>query len=110
MAVFIIHRAARGEGYQFTLESSQGEALLMSEVYEDFETCWHDVEPIRIYAPLESRYERINRIHEYTFWLKSANQKLIARSARKYASAASRDQAIERAKWEAPLANVRIEN
>ena len=106
MATFYIDKDVRGE-YRYILKDNNNEVILRdSEGHSTKQACEKSIAAVKVNAPFDERYDRINNPPDYSFTLKAANHERIGVSET-YMSAYNRDRAIENVKHEAPSAPVK---
>ena len=102
---YTVFRSLENNQYYYRLRSGNGEIILSSEGYIAKSSCLYAIDSVRINAPIDSRYERNDRIGNYTFNLKAANGEIIGRSE-SYTSSGARENGIAAVKRDAPGAPV----
>lgn len=100
---FEIFKAKNAELY-FRFKAGNGKTIIISEGYVGKSSCINGIESVKRNAPLDNRYERIDKTDDYRFNLKAENGHVIARSSEGYTSKVARDNAINVIKTEAPNA------
>ena len=106
MATFYIDKDVHGE-FRYTLKDNNNEVILRdSEGHSTKQACEKSIASVRVNAPIDERYDRINNPPNYSFTLKAANHERIGVSE-PYTRAHDRDKAIENVKREAPAAPVK---
>lgn len=98
----------RGSNYQyyFRFKASNGEQILSSEGYTTKQNCQNGINSVRVHAPYDSNYRRIDKPYDYRFNLVATNGEIIARSSEGYVAVYNRERAIEIVKKEGPVAPI----
>ena len=105
MGKFVLKTAKDGSTF-FRLQASNGQAILMSEMYSAKAAALNGIESVRKNARLDERYERKpNSKGEPMFNLKAANHQVIGTSEG-YSSEAARETGIASVKTNAPDATI----
>ena len=92
--------------YYFRLKAANGEKILASEGYTTKQNCNNGIAAVKICAPSDSNYQRLNaRNGQYYFNLKSTNSQVIGVSET-YTTAAARENGISSVKVNAPNAPI----
>lgn len=105
MATFFIDKDARGE-YRYTLKDGNSEVILRaSEGHSTKQACQGSIASVKVNAPIDSRYNRLDNPPNYSFTLKGGNGERIGVSE-SYTRAFDRDRALENVKRDAPGASV----
>lgn len=105
MGKFVLKAAKDGSTF-FRLQASNGQTILMSEMYTGRSAALNGIESVRKNAPLDERFERkTNAKGEPMFNLKAANYQVIGTSEG-YSSEAAREAGIASVKSNAPGAPI----
>lgn len=108
MGKFKVSVRKNGE-FQFTLQASNGQAILASEGYASKAACYKGIESVRKNAPDDARYERKTTSNgKHHFNLTSTNGQIIGTS-QMYESAQGMETGIASVKTNAPGATVEEE-
>lgn len=103
---FQIFKSSANNQYYFRLRSKQnGEIILGSEAYATKQSCQNGIESVRINSQFNSRYQKQDRLINYTFNLVASNGEIIGRSEN-YTTAFNRDNGISAVKRDAPSAPI----
>lgn len=102
---FQIFKGSNGYSYYFRLRAANGEIVLASEAYNSKDACKGGITSVKVHAPFDSQYDRINGIGTYRFNLKAFNNEIIGRSE-SYNSSGARDIGIAAVKRDAPNAPI----
>lgn len=102
---FQVFQSSANSQYYFRLRAGNGEVILTSEGYIAKTSCMNGVSSVKINAPLDERYTRIDDTEKYRFNLKAANHEIIGRSEG-YTSRSSRENGIDAVKRVAPNAPI----
>lgn len=102
---FELKKAKDGQTH-FALKASNGQIILVSEMYKAKESALNGIESVKKNAPLAEHYEKLtSKNGKFYFVLKAANSQVIGNSEM-YESEASRDNGIQSVMNHAPEANV----
>ena len=105
MGKFIITKRKNDE-YQFNLNASNGQVILISEGYTTKAACKNGVESVKVNSPLDSKYGRlIAKNDHYYFNLKAGNGEIIGTS-QMYTTIYARENGISSVKENAPNAQI----
>jgi uncharacterized protein YegP (UPF0339 family) len=92
--------------YRFSLEASNGQTILTSELYTEKRGAQSGIESVKRNAPIDERYERKTAKNgEAYFVLKASNGQVIGTSET-YSSTGAADKGIESVRKNAPEAGV----
>ena len=102
---FEIKKAKDGQTF-FHLKASNGQIILVSEMYKAKESALNGIESVRKNALLAGRFEKLtSKNGKFYFTLKAANSQVIGNSEM-YESEASRDNGIDSVIKDAATANL----
>ncbi|MES2184925.1 MAG: YegP family protein [Pseudomonadota bacterium] len=94
-----------GTQFMFNFKAANGEIVLTSERYTTKQNAQGGIDSVKVNAPTDARYSRLNaRDQSPYFTLSAANGEVIGAS-QMYSSAAARDNGIESVKKNAPGAS-----
>lgn len=95
--------------FSFALKASNGETILRSEVYNKKASAENGIASVQKNSQLDDRYEKKTAANGKEFFnLKASNNQVIGTS-QMYASAASRDAAIESVKANGSTSTIKVE-
>lgn len=98
---FVVSKSSDGQ-FRFVLKASNGETILVSELYKAKASALNGIESVKKNAPHDERYERkTDKAGHPRFNLKAANSEVIGASE-SYSSEAARENGIESVKKNAP--------
>ena len=105
MGKFTIFKSTANSQFYFRLRADNNEIILNSEGYVFKSSCKDGIESVKKNAPLDSKYEKSDKLANYTFNLKGNNGEIIGRSE-SYKTSSGRDGGIADVKRLAPTATV----
>ncbi|WP_125782579.1 MULTISPECIES: YegP family protein [Pseudoalteromonas] len=92
--------------YYFRLKSANHEIILASEGYTTKANCLNGIQSVKLHAPYDSNYNRLNSVnYQYYFTLKASNGQVIGVSET-YTTTQARENGIAAVKRDAPTASV----
>lgn len=102
---FQVFQSSANSQYYFRLKAANGEIILTSEGYTAKASCMTGINSVKVNAPIDERYTRIDDAEKYRFNLKAANHEIIGKSE-SYTSRSSRENGIDAVKRVAPNAPI----
>jgi len=100
---FEVTQASNGK-YMFNLKADNGQVILTSQMYEAKSSATQGIDSVRVNAPLDERYERLQSTKDEPYFnLKAANGQVIGRS-QMYSTSSAMEGGIASVKKNGPTA------